>query len=455
MTGSSGGDHGPSRRDFLRAAGAGSALLLLPGAPALAGGDRALADLLRPAPSDGAQEGVLGVGHLSPSGGPLASMGRAGARGARLGAEDATSAASLFDLEFRLVEETAGGADDAVAAFERLVDGGASAVVGGYGDETCAALMEAAARLEVPFLNVGSTADRFRGEACSRTTFHVQGSDTMYLDAAVHWLVRRSRQGIVNFGGQRQELWRWSFLYRDDERGRRLVNRASATLERMDGEPLGRFPVAPDGGDAAAALREAADADPWAVVVVADGPALGSVVEAHAAAGGEYDLVLPFGDRRRYTADGWAPEAFWPGLWHSGNFRYGATQLNDRFRERFDRPMDPQAWANWTAVKLLGDQLVAAAGEEGGGDGGLIARLEEDVRFDGYKPSPLAFRPWNHQMSQAMYVLHPSVGDTVSDPYQNIGRVPLRAADDQYITQEIVDRLGMMGRSAAESGCTT
>jgi ABC-type branched-subunit amino acid transport system substrate-binding protein len=375
-------------------------------------------------------------------------MGRAAIQGARLGAEDAARAASLLDRDFALLEETAAGPGEAASAAERLVDRGASAVVGGFGDDVCAALVETAGRLGVPFLNVGARADRFRERACSRTAFHVQASETMYLDAAVHWLVRRSRQGIVEYTGSRQELWRWFFVHQDDEQGREFVERAAAILERAGGEPMGRTPMAPDGGDAAAALEEARARDPWAVVAIAQGDALARLAEEHEASRAGFDFVLPFGDERRFE-EGWAPEAFWPSLWHSGNFRYGATQLNDRFSDRFGRPMGPQAWANWTAVKLLGDLLV---GEPATPGADLPARIEEEVAFDGYKGPPLSFRPWNHQMEQPMDVLHPSVGDTVEDPYQRIGRVPV-TSDDQYISPELAERLGPMGRSEEESRC--
>lgn len=435
-----------SRRRFLAAAGATSALFFLPGARALVGREGTARDLLGGSGA-GTQEAPIRVGHVAPTDGPMGAMGRAALRGARLGAQDAGRAARLLDRSFELLEETAETPDEAVRGAERLVDRGAAAVVGGVGDEACAVLMEAADRLGVPFLNVGSDADRFRGEACSPSTFHVQASETMYLDATVHWLVRRARQGLVNFIGQRQELWRWHVVYEGTSQGRRLHDRARATLERAGGELLGSTEIDPEQGDPAGALREALAGDPWAVLGIVKGERLRGLLEAHREDGSTADVALPFADALRYE-DGVSPAAFWPSLWHSGLFRYGARELNNRYREAFDRPMGPQGWANWTAVKLLGDLLVSPPREEGRG---LVERLEEEVAFDGYKGPPLSFRPWNHQMGQGMYVLHPSVGDSVADPYQVIGR-PV-TADDQFVSQELVDRLGMLGRSREETGC--
>lgn len=435
-----------SRRRFLAAAGATSALLFLPGARALVG-RQGSAGVDPGGVGARFQEGPMRVGHVAPADGPRGAMGRAARRGARLGAQDAGRAARLLDRSFELLEETGDTPDEAVRAAERLVDRGASAVVGGIGDEACAALMEAAGRLGVPFLNVGSDADRFRGEACSPSTFHVQASDTMHVDATVHWLVRRARQGLVNFLGERQELWRLHVLYEGTPQGRRLHERARATLERAGGELLGSTEIDPEQGDASGALREALAGEPWAVLGIVKGERLVRLLEAHREGRSDADLALPFADALRY-GDGASPAAFWPSLWHSGLFRFGARELNNRFREAFDRPMGPQGWANWTAVKLLGDLLVSPPREEGRG---LVERLEQEVAFDGYKGPPLSFRPWNHQMGQGMYVLHPSVGETVADPYQVIGR-PV-TADDQFVSQELVDRLGMLGRSRDEVGC--
>lgn len=438
-------EDGLSRRRFLAAAGATSALLLFPGAPVLAGRSGLPG---RPARARGRlQDGPIRVGHVAPAEGPLVEMGREALRGARLGAQDAGRAARLLDRSFELLEANAGSPDGSVEAFESLVQRGASAVVGGFGDDSCAALMDAASRLGVPFLNVASDADRFRGEACTPDAFHVEASETMYLDATVHWLVRRSRQGLVNFVGRRQELWRWYLIHEGTEQGRRLGRRARDTLGRVGGELLGSTEIDPAGGSPAEALREARAADPWAVLGIVKGDLLTGLLQEHRAADHDFDLALPFADRLRYVGDTW-PSAFWPSLWHSALFRYGARELNNRFRQRFERPMGPQAWASWTAVKLLGDLLLSPPREEGRT---LTERLEQEVAFDGYKGPSLSFRPWNHQMGQGMYVLHPSVGDSVADPYQVIGR-PV-TTDDTFVSRELVDRLGMIGRSAEESGC--
>ncbi len=103
--------------------------------------------------------------------------------GARLGAEEAERTGALLGRTF--VVQTAYGSTsaEAVRAAERLLDDGAFAIVGGFDDETCAALGDLAAARGVIHMNVGCRADHLRGAATSANTFHVEASDSMYLSA--------------------------------------------------------------------------------------------------------------------------------------------------------------------------------------------------------------------------------------------------------------------------------
>jgi ABC-type branched-subunit amino acid transport system substrate-binding protein len=96
-------------------------------------------------------------------------------------------------------------------------------------------------------------------------------------------------------------------------------------------------------------------------------------------------------------------------LWHPSLSRYGAAQLNERYRRRFARPMTGPAWAGWMALKLLWEAALRADG----GDGAALARrlASPDARFDGHKGRPLAFDARTHQLVQSVYVADRSAGD--------------------------------------------
>jgi hypothetical protein len=87
--------------------------------------------------------------------------------------------------------------------------------------------------------------------------------------------------------------------------------------------------------------------------------------------------------------------------WHPALERYGAAQLNARFAERFQAPMDEPAWCAWAAVKLAVETALRA------GDRARVgpALLSASLRFDGHKGMPLRFDPASGQLVQPLYLL--------------------------------------------------
>ncbi|HEX2207822.1 MAG TPA: ABC transporter substrate-binding protein [Longimicrobium sp.] len=127
-------------------------------------------------------------------------------------------------------------------------------------------------------------------------------------------------------------------------------------------------------------------------------------------------------------------------LWHPSLERFGAAQLNDRFRARFGAEMDDAAWAGWMAVKVLWEASLRARTVEAAG---LRAWLERDsTQFDGHKGWPLSFRAWDHQLRQPLYLV-------AADGARVVAEVPERRAEEGS-ARELLDRLGA---DAAASTC--
>jgi ABC-type branched-subunit amino acid transport system substrate-binding protein len=132
-------------------------------------------------------------------------------------------------------------------------------------------------------------------------------------------------------------------------------------------------------------------------------------------------------------------------LWHPSLERFGAAQLNDRFRARFGAPMDGAAWAGWMAVKVLWEASLRARTTEGAGIRAYLAR--ESTQFDGHKGWPLSFRAWDRQLRQPLYLVAPAEGGT-----RVVAEVPARRGGDESPSRELLDRLG---GDAAASACRT
>jgi len=90
-------------------------------------------------------------------------------------------------------------------------------------------------------------------------------------------------------------------------------------------------------------------------------------------------------------------------LWVSTLERYGAAQINDRYRSRFHTGMDGDAWAGWFAVKVASESALRAGSSE---PARLLVYLESPATsFDGHKGWPLSFRIADHQLRQPLYVI--------------------------------------------------
>jgi ABC-type branched-subunit amino acid transport system substrate-binding protein len=88
-------------------------------------------------------------------------------------------------------------------------------------------------------------------------------------------------------------------------------------------------------------------------------------------------------------------------LWSPTLERYGAIQINDRYRDKYGVGMDESAWAGWAAVKFVAEAALRTRSTE---PSRLLAYLEAvDTQFDGHKGWPLSFRRTDHQLRQPLY----------------------------------------------------
>jgi hypothetical protein len=89
--------------------------------------------------------------------------------------------------------------------------------------------------------------------------------------------------------------------------------------------------------------------------------------------------------------------------WHHDLDKFGAQELNERFRRRFNQPMDEAAWRGWVAVKFAAELALRFPGT---GAGAGAEKLDE-LSLDGHKGMPLRFDPKNHHLVQPVYLIDP------------------------------------------------
>lgn len=326
--------------------------------------------------------------------------GAAARMGSILGFERIGDEAERLGVRMDVLFASAPTEEAAVRAGRRLVaTEGIHALVGGIGEgqaETLAAIAEEAGVL---FFNIGSSSDALRRDACRRTTFHVEASAAMYLDAIV-------------LGAARDAPRRWFVVAEADTDGERLLDRAREAVDRHGGgDVVGTAAVAPGQPVYYAELERAraADADTLLVLVgdldqfalVGQADSLGLDLEVFTYPGvitqtrdyiASSRIMTPRLFPRRRTA-----------LWETTLDAGRADELNDRYVSRWGEPMDPTAWAAYSSIRILYEAHLATGSTDADV---LIEYLESpEAVFDLHKGPGTSFRPWDHQLRQPLYVV--------------------------------------------------
>lgn len=355
--------------------------------------------------------------------------------------------ASMLGIDFRVPILGAADADAAVAAAERLVaEEGAYAVIGGWGGlEVARALSDWSAERGIPFLNAGESADVLRNDLCRPTTFHLEPSDAMYLDAMAGWYVRSGFR-------------RWFVLRSDDERGEALLDRTRWTLnERHFGARIVGDRAAAGTDDVSAVARRlnrsnadllvllmpAAEQLAWLAALEAEG------VDVTVAAIPDLEAqsrAFMFASREAAPRLGTGARIL---AFEATLDAYGAREINARYLARFGDAMEPPAWATYQAVKMLYEMAFFGRSSD---PADVYAQLTADGQvFDLWKGIGASFRPWDHQMRQPMYLVQ--IREEEPDAFQLgllVGQLPaiyLPGTDPN-------ERLDQIGDLADRSTCS-
>ena len=118
-------------------------------------------------------------------------------------------------------------------------------------------------------------------------------------------------------------------------------------------------------------------------------------------------------------------------LWHSSLERFGALELNDRYRSRWKTGMSSAAWASWVAIKILSEASLRTQSVEPF----LLLDYIRKSEFDGHKGWPLTFRSEDHVLRQPFYVISPGASSKVRAELPSGGRSETESA------AQVLDRI--------------
>ncbi|MGQ4808721.1 hypothetical protein NKDENANG_02109 [Candidatus Entotheonellaceae bacterium PAL068K] len=235
--------------------------------------------------------------------------------------------------------------------------------------------------------NVAALDDNLRQADCAPQVFHIAPSRAMLADGLAQYLMKRNwkRWLLLTGPSQRDQVFAAAIKRAARRFGATIVDtrlwKANADVRRT---AEAEFPL----------FTARAEYD---VVVVSD-----EEVEF-----GELLLYHTYLPRPVAGTQGLRPE-----IWFWGFAQWGATQLNGRFIRLTGRKMGNTDWSSWMAMKMIAQAVTR------GGSSAVSAvkdyLLHQEAIFDGYKGPSLDFRPWNHQLRQAIILTTPRARVSVS-----------------------------------------
>ncbi len=316
-----------------------------------------------------------------------------GVAGALLGRDDNNTVARFVGLRFAVETFASANADELQAAASQWVADGNSYIVADLPTPTLLAMLQQPTlRDRAIVFNAANKDDQLRQQDCQPHLLHTIPSRAMLTDALTQFLIKKRWQNwLLVTGLQPGDQLYAAALQRSAKRfGGKFVDsrqwQTESDLRRSAQQEIPRFTQARD----------------YDVVLVADEP--GDI--------GEY---LPYNT--------WLPRpvAGTQGLtataWHWSIEQWGATQLQNRFRDLHQRDMAATDYAAWLALRALGEAVTRSRSSDRATVYDYL--LSEDFQLSAFKGRALSFRPWNGQLRQPIPLVQPNavVSQSPQDGY--------------------------------------
>ncbi len=91
--------------------------------------------------------------------------------------------------------------------------------------------------------------------------------------------------------------------------------------------------------------------------------------------------------------------------WHKAHEQWGATQIQNRFKEKAGRWMEEEDYGAYLAVRAIGEAATRTQSNELKPIKDYL--LSDQFALQGYKGTPLSFRSWDHQLRQPVLLAGP------------------------------------------------
>lgn len=351
-------------------------------------------------------QGPIRIGQLMPFTGFLGAIGEHGRQGATLAVEELNGRGGVMGRKLELITEDEANPEVAVQKARKLIEKDrVVAIEGLVSSASCLAVGDEVQRAKVLLINAGANSDEIRSKRCHRFVFSTEACNTQYVSAIANWLIKERR------------VRRWYFITSDYAFGHDLLRLARKHLQANKGTEVGSDLVPTGTGDFSANplarpgyrmgqyITKMKAARPELIFLNLAGSDLTNFLKQYAESGMTTEVAGGTIDSAYAWPVGESLRGHFPIIWWHELSNPASRAWADRYGKRWGRPPDNQAFGDYLAVHAIVQAIEKAKSTD---SVKLVQALEGHTLaapIDGFKGRPLAFRPWDHQLLQPMYVV--------------------------------------------------
>ncbi len=311
----------------------------------------------------------------------MPSPANSGLMGAEVGIADSNTTGRFLQQHYALKTVVTAKPQAAVNAARQWVGEGKGLIVANLPTETLLAVANhAAIKGHALVFNIASKDDELRTQRCTSGLLHTVPSRAMLADALIQFLVAKRWNQWLLMQGQRPEDQLFALALR--RAGKRFGGKFVAEKTWTFDTDLRRT--------AQQEMPLFTQVGKYDVTLVADES--GDV--------GEY---VPYNTSLPRPVAG--TQGLTPVAWHRVVEQWGAVQLQNRFLQHAQRPMNAIDYAAWVAVRAIAEGVTRI----GDNNPATLYRyiLSDKFRLGAFKGRTLSFRQWNGQLRQPIPLVHP------------------------------------------------
>ncbi len=304
-----------------------------------------------------------------------------GVSGAELAIEENNTTGQYTLQQFTLDKFIVPAEGDVADVFNKKIAGNYAYLVTNLNATVTNAIAELAAQKQALVFDAATIDDGLRNADCKANVLHLLPNRAMRADALAQYLLKKKWQKWFLVVGQTNE----DKLYAEAIRRSAKKFNMKIVQEKIWEHTF--------------AARKSAQADVAVFTQFDD----------------DYDVLVvadeqgQFGEYLDYRT--WMPRPVvgTQGLvatsWHPTHEQWGATQIQNRFKEKAGRWLEEQDYGVYLAIRAIGEAATRTKSNE-------LKPIKEYLLGDqfalqGYKGVPLSFRPWDHQLRQPVLLAAP------------------------------------------------